>query len=484
MSFAVVGEVIAGRYELQELVGVGGMSNVYRARDLLLERMVALKLLHDRFADDEEYVERFRREARSAARLSHPGIVTVIDRGEQDGHQYIVFEHVPGETLKQLVDREGPLPVDVALDLALQMGRALAFAHERGLIHRDVKPQNVLLNGDRRAKVTDFGIARVMDVDGMTTTGAVVGTSHYMAPEQAKGEQVDAQSDVYGLGAVLYELLSGGVPFPGDNFVTVAMRHVNDRLPSLLEKRPELPLRLVAAVERALEKDPTRRFPTMTAFVDELEICREQLASGGDESATQIIRGPAVAEEQTMIRRPEPQRRRRSTWPLILIIAGLALGAIAAGIFLFGDVTNSSKKPLGPPIPLEAVSSFDPFGDNHTENDGLVGYAADGDLGTAWTTERYFDRVLTKKGVGIVVAAKRPSKPTRMTVWSSTPGFTAVIKAGDRSDGGFTPISEPRKVGSRTIFALDTPSPFRYFLLWITNLGGQERVDVNEVKAR
>src|SRR5262245_47590907 len=220
MALAVVGEVIAGRYELEELVGVGGMSNVYRAHDRLLERMVALKLLHDRYSTDEEYVERFRREARSAARLSHPGIVTVIDRGEQDGQQFIVFEHVPGETLKQRIEREGPLPVDVALELALQIGRALSFAHERGLIHRDVKPQNVLLNGDGRAKVTDFGIARVVDVDA-TTTGYVVGTSHYIAPEQAKGERADAQSDVYGLGAVLYELLSGEVPFPGDNFVTV-----------------------------------------------------------------------------------------------------------------------------------------------------------------------------------------------------------------------------------------------------------------------
>src|SRR5215204_3533892 len=228
MCFAVIGEVIAGRYELEELVGVGGMSNVYRAHDRLLERMVALKILHDRYSDDEDYVERFRREARSAARLSHPGIVTVIDRGEQDGHQFIVFEHVPGETLKHLIDREGPLPVDLALELALQTGRALSFAHERGLIHRDVKPQNVLLNGDGRAKVTDFGIARTLDVDGVTITGTVLGTSHYISPEQARGEQVDAQSDIYSFGVVLYELLTGELPYPGDNCLTVAMKHVND----------------------------------------------------------------------------------------------------------------------------------------------------------------------------------------------------------------------------------------------------------------
>jgi serine/threonine protein kinase len=452
---------------------------VYRARDRLLERRVALKLLHDRYSGDDEYVERFRREARSVARLSHPGIVTVIDRGEQDGHQFIVFEHVEGETLKQLVDREGPLPVDLALELALQIGRALSFAHGQGLVHRDVKPQNVLLNGDGRAKVTDFGIARSVDVESATTTGAVVGTSHYIAPEQAKGDRADAQSDVYALGAVLYELLSGEVPFPGDNFVTVALRHVHDPLPSLLAKRPELPLRLVSAVERALEKDPDRRFPSMAALVSELERIREELAQGGEQDATAIIRGPIVKE-----RPAPPARRKRSAWPLVLILAGLALGAIAAGLLLFGDVTGNGKKRPGPPIPLEAVSSFDPFGDNHTESEGSVGYATDGDLSTAWPTERYFDRALTKKGVGIVVAAKRRVEPTRMTVWSSTPGFTAVVKAGNRSDGGFSPVSEPRKVGSRTIFPLDTGSPVRYFLIWITNLGGQEQVDINEVKAR
>src|ERR671924_507825 len=184
---AFSGELIAGRYELEQLVGSGGMSNVFRAHDRLLERTVALKILHEHFMRDDAYVERFRREARAVAQLAHPNIVTVIDRGEQDGRQFIVFEYVDGMNLKELVEREGPLSPREAIELALQVARGLAFAHEHGLVHRDVKPQNVLLDGDGRAKVTDFGIARSLDVEhGMTQTGTVLGTSDYIAPEQAQ----------------------------------------------------------------------------------------------------------------------------------------------------------------------------------------------------------------------------------------------------------------------------------------------------------
>jgi serine/threonine-protein kinase len=479
MSFAVIGEVIAGRYELEELVGVGGMSNVYRARDRLLERRVALKILHDRYSGDEEYVERFRREARSAARLSHPGIVTVIDRGEQDGHQFIVFEHVEGETLKQLVSREGPLPVGLALELALQIGLALAFAHERGLIHRDVKPQNVLLNGDGRAKVTDFGIARVMDVDGMTTTGAVVGTSHYIAPEQAKGDRVDAQSDVYALGAVLYELLSGDVPFPGDNFVTVAMRHVNDPLPSLLTKRPELPLRLVSAVERALEKDPDRRFSSMSAFVSELERVREDLRQGGEQDATAIIRGPIVPERPV----PAPStRRKRSAWPLVLILAGLALGAIAAGLLLFGNVTGSGKNGSDSgPIHLRAVATYDPYGDG-TEHDEEIGNATDGDRSTYWETEEYSNLHALKPGVGIVFDAGRTVSPKEIVVRASGTDLKARIQTGSSSTDVKRLASPTIAVDGRTVFKIVKGVPARYFALWITQVIG--RAIVYEVTAR
>ena len=254
----MVGDVIAGRYELEELVGSGGMSSVYRAYDRLLERRVALKLLHEQFGRDASYVERFRREARAVAQLSHSNIVTVIDRGEHSGRQYIVFEYVEGENLKEHVQRRGPLPLREAVELALQVARALAFAHHQGLVHRDVKPQNVLLNEIGLAKVTDFGIARSVEVDGLTQTGTVLGTGAYIAPEQARGEPVDAETDVYSLGVVLYELLTGRVPFEGENFVSVAMRHLTEPPPPLRVARPDVPplavdLHLAAPVEEHVQ---------------------------------------------------------------------------------------------------------------------------------------------------------------------------------------------------------------------------------------
>src|SRR5579884_3261817 len=285
----MVGDLLAGRYELEELVGAGGMSSVYRAHDRVLERRVALKVLHQHFSDDDEYVQRFLREARTVASLSHPNVVTVIDRGEHEGRQFIVFEYVDGENLKQLIQRRGPAPVATALELGIQIAQALSFAHQHGLVHRDVKPQNVLLNGDGRAKVTDFGIARSLDVQhSVTHTGTVLGTSDYIAPEQAQGRAVDEHTDVYSLGVVLYELLTGHVPFAGENFVAVAMRHINDEAAPLAEARPDVPPRVEAAVRRAMAKDPDDRFPTMAAFCDELQACLAEL-----QGATQVLPGRA-----------------------------------------------------------------------------------------------------------------------------------------------------------------------------------------------
>src|SRR5437588_3374612 len=317
----MVGEVLSDRYELEELVGTGGMSSVFRAHDRLLDRKVALKVLHEQYMEDADYVERFRHEARAVAALSHPNIVTVIDRGEHNNRQFIVFEYVDGENLKRMIERRGPAPVTTALELAIQIARGLSFAHQQGLVHRDVKPQNVLLNGDGQAKVTDFGIARSVGIDGMTQTGTVMGTSRYTAPEQASCQGVDAQSDVYALGVVLYELLAGEVPFPGESFVAVAMKHVHEPPPNLLDARRDVPLRVAAAVDRALEKDPAQRFPSMNDFAAEREACLAELDRGDGDSTMVIPRA-----------RPR-QRKQTPRLPVgIILLALLAIAAIVLGL--------------------------------------------------------------------------------------------------------------------------------------------------------
>jgi serine/threonine protein kinase len=474
------GDVIAGRYELVELIGRGGMSSVWKAHDRLLDRTIAIKLLHEQFTQDEEYVERFRREARSVAQLSHPNIVTVIDRGEDEGRQYIVFEYVEGENLKQLIERSGPLPVRDALLLTLQMARALGFAHERGLIHRDVKPQNVLLNEDGQPKMTDFGIARSVDVEGVTVTGTVLGTSEYIAPEQARGQRVDALTDVYSLGVLLYELLAGRVPFQGESFVAIALRHVNEPAPSVLELRPDCPPRVGLAVERAMAKRPEQRFGSMNEFCAELQACLYELDSSSEE-ATMISRPPVAPA------RPRPARKRRRRigilWPITAVAAVIGIAAAAAfGTMALLDDNNGdgTAGATNTPIRLAGVAAYDPEGGDG-EHDADAPDATDGQFATYWTTETYNDFENTKQGVGLVLDARREVDPDVLTIRTDTPGFTAEIRAGDDAGGPFDRVvSESKTVVDRTEFELDNASA-RYFVVWITAL--DSLAHVNEIRA-
>jgi serine/threonine-protein kinase len=482
------GDVIAGRYEVEELVGTGGMSSVYRARDRMLERLVALKVLHPHYGDDEEYVERFRREARSVAQLSHPHIVTVIDRGEDDGQQFIVFEYVDGENLKQLLARTGPLPTRRALELAMEIADALAFAHEHGLIHRDVKPQNVLMTPDGDAKVTDFGIARSIDVEhGVTQTGTVLGTSNYLSPEQACGKPTTPSTDVYSLGVVLYELLTGEVPFPGENFVAVAMKHMNEMPPDLLEQRPDVPLRLAAAVDRALEKEPARRFPSMDQFAWELRQCLQELDTPESER-TLITPSPVIKESA-----PRRIRTRRSRAPAYVLVALIAVAAIVAGVLGLGGSKGHKGASGGggggggssdAPVALNGVGDYTTSGhpDSHA---GTASSATDGNPSTYWMTQRYataeFGGLLP--GLGLVLDAGKPVKLGTLTVTSSTPGFTARILAGNSRSGDFAPDSATQSATSTTTFTLNGKTA-RYYVVWITKLPPGNSARIEEIKAR
>jgi serine/threonine protein kinase len=478
------GDVIAGRYELIELIGRGGMSSVWRSHDRLLDRTVAIKVLHEQYTTDEEYVERFRREARSVAQLSHPNIVTVIDRGEEDGRQYIVFEYVEGENLKQVIERSGPLPVRDALLLALQMARALGFAHDRGLIHRDVKPQNVLLNEDGQAKMTDFGIARSVDVDGVTITGTVLGTSEYIAPEQARGQRVDALTDVYSLGVVLYELLTGGVPFQGENFVTIALRHVNEPPPSVLDRRPDVPPRLAMAIERAMAKRPEDRFASMDELVAELEVCLDDLDPASEE-ATMISRRPVTDTRRPRRERPSRRRRGAILWPIAALAAILAVAALAAlGAIALRDNDGGPAAATNQPIKLTGIGAYDPPPGDGAEHDDEAPDATDGNPSTAWRSEEYrSDLSQLKEGVGLVLEAPRTVEPKSVTVSTNTPGIEAEIEAGDSEGGPFRSVSESKTLAAKTTFELDGASA-RYFVVWITQIPADTRAEISEVTAR
>src|SRR6476660_5940888 len=303
LASSLIGTVLSGRYRLESKLGSGGRSTVYLARDETLQRWVAVKVMHREMSDQPDQLERFRREARAVAPLSHPNVVAVIDAGEDGGYPYIVFEHVEGETLKQRIDRLGRLPVDEAAAYGIEIGRGADPAHAQRLIHRDVKPQNVLIDAEGRAKVTDFGIARSLESDGLTKTGRVLGTTDYVAPEQAMGQGVDARCDIYSLGILLYEMLTGEVPFQADTLVGVAMKHVNEDMPDVQQRRPEISSALAAVIERATAKEPKKRYPDMIAMLADLEGALE----------VEVARSGTSHGEATNVLDAVPSRRRLLT---------------------------------------------------------------------------------------------------------------------------------------------------------------------------
>ena len=328
----MIGTVLSGRYRLQAKLGSGGMSTVYLARDQTLDRDVAVKVMHREMSEQADQLERFRQEARAVAKLSHPNVVAVIDAGEDGGHPYIVFEYVEGETLKQRIDRVGALDPQEALAYAIEIARGLTVAHARNMVHRDIKPQNVLIDAEGRAKLTDFGISRQLEQDGMTATGRVLGTTDYVAPEQAMGHGADIRSDIYSLGVVLYEMLIGQVPFQADSQVGVAMKHVNEELPDVQQRRPEVSAAAALVVERATAKDPAKRYQDVGEMIDDLSTALEvEAARAGstDRRGDQHPRSGAAGEAQAL--RPGPAGRGLAIALLVLVGGGTLLAVQLIG---------------------------------------------------------------------------------------------------------------------------------------------------------
>ena len=350
VSDTLINTLFDGRYRIIRKLGSGGMANVYLAEDQELGRRVAIKILNERHANDEQFVERFRREAKNAAGLSHPNIVSIYDRGEAEGTYYIAMEYLDGRSLKELIISRGPAPVNVAIDYARKILDALRFAHRNGIVHRDIKPHNVIVDAEGRVKVTDFGIARA-GTSQMTEVGSIIGTAQYLSPEQAKGAPVDQTSDLYSVGIVLYELLTGKVPFGGDSAVEIAMKHISavPEPPSTL--RPDIPEDLDLIILRALAKTPEERY----ANAEEMDTDLARVAQGlsvsreTEEAATQILARSTVTPGTMVGAPPRPPaevlyeydepRRGRPVWPWVLV-AMLVLAAGLTGWFVYQQVRD------------------------------------------------------------------------------------------------------------------------------------------------
>src|ERR1700749_805102 len=440
-----------------------------------------------------------RRQARAVAQLSHPHIVGVIDAGEDDSRPYIVFGPVEGETLKARIPRMGRLPITEAVAYAIEITRALEAAHARHIVHRDVKPQNVLIDHEGSAKVTDFGIARTLEEAGLTADGRVLGTTDYVSPEQALGQDVTGQSDFYSLGVVLYEMLTGEVPFTGESQVAVAMKHVRETMPDVQVKRPEISAALASVVDTATAKRLDERYADDAELIADLE----------DVLAIEMARSGNVTGEVTTVLRTLPTRKRRRLplrrrQPLLGgLLARIVAAAVVAVLVFAANNTHHGTGQLQQPPPKQTPHQVllcdscahdynpDALSGPKNQHPEQTGFAIDGDRNTAWSTESYDGDNLGKPGVGIYVDAKPGVAAGSMIVHTDTPGYAVTVYASSSrpnpntftsGSGGWVKVGGAAKVRKIQTIKLSTQKTrYRYYLVWITSLGAHSHVDVNEI---
>ncbi len=476
--------VLGGRYHLRRQLARGGMATVWEAEDRVLGRRVAVKVLHPHLARDPSFRERFRREGVAVARLTHPAVVAVYDTGADDELVYLVMELVEGRTLRDLLDERGPLDLETAVHLITEVADGLASAHDRGIVHRDVKPGNVLVLPDGRAKITDFGIARGGDGseldEDLTEVGTFVGTAKYVAPEQVEGGPVGPRTDVYALGLVLYEALCGRPAFDEEGDLATAVARTRRAPLAPRQLRVDIPRELEAVIMRALARDPDDRYPSAREL-------RAALLS------LELDDGEPTPE--TGLPLTVPDDRRFTAGVVAVLVIGLA--AALLGVFFAGTGTGRSvleqvreRLPGGEPAPrptaVTGADDFDPFGNDGAEHPGEVGRVHDGDPGTAWRTDNYHTPAFgnLKPGVGIHVSVEDQQELRRLVVTTRGESWNAEVYVAPEPsaslEGWGTPIATGTELGERARFDLGGVAGGSV-LLWITHLPASGQLEIVEI---
>lgn len=503
---ATQGTRLGGRYELLEPIATGGMAQVWRAHDPVLGREVAVKLLHPHLATDTGFLLRFKQEAKNAAKLSHANIVQIYDTVSDNGIEAIVMEYVEGRTLRDLLDDHSYLRPSDVIDVGQQVCSALEMAHRNGVVHRDIKPSNILVRSDRRVMVTDFGIAKAGEDTDLTVTGTLLGTAKYLAPEQVNGDEADPRTDLYSLGVVMFEALTGKPPFSADTDVATAFARLQGPAPRASQLRSDIGRTIDDIVNRLLQRDPDQRYATaadVRAALGYESKSWDQHDGGLDE--TKLVANVSQPDDEIQIVPDDPETplgflRSERSWIVPALLLALVAGALLlVGVLLSrspiadvapsipsvgGDATTTSAPLLNTneffPPRIVSAAAVDPEGDG-VEHDELVDDAFDGDSDTAWKTETYKTSFASQKsGVGLLINMGRQSEVNMVTIVSPTNGWTADIFVADDFSGGPGTWGEPAAQivnNDGSIEVVLDRSTGTQLLLWITSPGVSPQSD-------